>query len=398
MINAIDIINECLSYESEREWFEFKENWFEVNQLGEYISSLSNSAAILGKDYAYMIWGINDKTHEIVGTTINYEKEIKNEPLNHYLARNINPSIDFYFLETNINSKRLVVLIIPAAKIIPTSYKDIRFIRIGSSKENLKKYPEREAFLFSTLTFGLPTITNRTTEYQELSFNQLKSYYASKNINLNENTFKKNLHLLTKEGKYNIMAQLLSDNSHVPIRVAIFEGKTKASKMYSIKEFGYKCLLYSLMDVLNYGEVLNIPQANEKGRIMEREEIMLFDFDVFREATINAFLHNEWINLNEPMITIYNDRIEILSRGTIPPLQTIEGFYEGHSIPINDKLSEIFLQLHISEKTGRGIPTIVSKYGKKVISLKDHNIIITIPFNRINNVGDNVGDNVVINH
>ena len=57
------------------------------------------------------------------------------------------------------------------------------------------------------------------------------------------------------------MAQLLSDNSHVPIRVAIFEGKTKASK---VKEFGYKCLLYSLNDVLNYGDVLNIPQANEK--------------------------------------------------------------------------------------------------------------------------------------
>ncbi|MCI7220979.1 MAG: hypothetical protein MR497_05525, partial [Bacilli bacterium] len=112
------------------------------------------------------------------------------------------------------------------------------------------------------------------------------------------------------------------------------------------------------------------------------------------EATINAFLHNEWIHLNEPMITVYNDRIEILSRGTIPPLQTIDGFYEGHSIPVNDKLSEIFLQLHISEKTGRGIPTIVSKYGKKVISLKENNIIVTIPFNRINNAGDKAGDKV----
>ena len=67
--------------------------------------------------------------------------------------------------------------------------------------------------------------------------------------------------------------------------------------MYSVKEFGYKCLLYSLNDVLNYGDVLNIPQANEKNRIMEREEIMLFDFDCYREAVINAFLHNEWIHL-----------------------------------------------------------------------------------------------------
>lgn len=152
------------------------------------------------------------------------------------------------------------------------------------------------------------------------------------------------------------MAQFLSDNSHVPIRVAIFNGKTKASKLYSVKEFGYKCLLYFLNEVLNYGEVLNIPQADETRRIMERKEIMLFDFDAFREAVINAFLHNTWINLNEPMITIYFNRIEILSRCSLAPLQTLNGFYEGHSIPVNDKLSEMFLQLHISEKTGRRSP------------------------------------------
>ena len=95
---------------------------------------------------------------------------------------------------------------------------------------------------------------------------------------------------------------------------------------------------------------------------MERKEIMLFDFDAYREAIINAFLHNQWVNLSEPMITFFNDRIEILSRGGLAPLQTINGFYEGHSVPVNDYLSEMFLQLHISEKTGRGVPTIISKY------------------------------------
>ena len=219
MVKANEIISECLAYEGEREWFEFKENWF----------ALSNSAAILGKECAYMIWGITDLDHKIVGTSFNCEIEINNEPLKHYLARNLSPSVNFYFLETIMNNHRLVVLVIPSAKTIPTSYKDIRYIRIGSSKEKLKKYPEREAFLFSVLTFGLPTITNIKSEYQDLTFNQLKAYYVSKNILLNSSTFLKNLHLLTKDGKFNIMAQLLSDNSHVPIRVAIFEGKTKAS-------------------------------------------------------------------------------------------------------------------------------------------------------------------------
>lgn len=389
-----NIIQECLSYDDEREWFEFKENVFIIDNVGEYISALSNSAVVLGKKEAYMIWGINDKTHEIVGTNIDYNKDINNEPIKHYIARKLNPSISFEFEETIINDKRVVVLIIPAAKIIPTAFNDVRYIRIGSSKENLKKYPERESRLFSILTFGLPTINNTPSEYQDLTFNQLITYYGTQGIILNNENFKTNLHLLTSDGKYNIMAQLLSDNSHVPIRVAIFEGKTKASNLYSVKEFGYKCLLYSLYEVLNYGEILNIPQADEKERIMERKEISLFDFDVYREAIINAFLHNEWINLNEPMITFYSDRIEILSRGTLSPLQTLEGFYKGHSIPINDKLYELFLQLHISEKTGRGVPTIISVYGKQAIEVNDNNVIVTIPFNRVNRTKEKVGNKV----
>ena len=170
MINIKDIIFDCLSYEKEREWFELKENWYEKDQLGEYISSLSNSAAILGKSFAYMIWGVNDETHQITGTSFDFNVDVNNEPLQHYLARNLNPSIGFYFQDTVIDNKKVVLLTIPAAKMVPTSYKDVRYIRIGSSKENIRKYPEREAFLFSALTFGIPTINSKESEYQDLSF------------------------------------------------------------------------------------------------------------------------------------------------------------------------------------------------------------------------------------
>lgn len=39
---------EFTKYENEKEWLEFKENWFEPKELGEYISAMSNSAAYLG--------------------------------------------------------------------------------------------------------------------------------------------------------------------------------------------------------------------------------------------------------------------------------------------------------------------------------------------------------------
>lgn len=94
------------------------------------------------------------------------------------------------------------------------------------------------------------------------------------------------------------------------------------------------------------------------------------------------------------MITVYSDRIEILSRGGLAPLQTKSGFFRGHSVPVNEKLSEIFLQLHISEKTGRGIPVISSEYGEGAFDFSDNDITVTIPFNFINEVGDKVGNKV----
>ena len=87
-------------------------------------------------------------------------------------------------------------------------------------------------------------------------------------------------------------------------------------------------------------------QADARGRKVVRKEVALFDEDAYREAVINAFVHNQWITGNAPMITVFSDRIEILSRGTIPPGQTMEGFYAGESVPVNQKLSDMLLQLH----------------------------------------------------
>ena len=317
---------------------------------------------------------------------------MNHEPLKHYLARQFSPDINFTFEEQLIEGKRIVLLTIPAAKNVPTSYARERYIRIGSSKENLRKYPEKEAFLFEVLRHGFPTIENTPSDYQDLTFEKMLIYYGAKGLKLNQDTFKKNLSFYTEDGKYNILAQLLSDNSHIPIRIAIFSGTTKADNMYSVREFGNQCLLYSLDEVLRYGDVLNIIQADERERVVEKKEVPLFENNAFREAVINAFVHNKWVSGNEPMITVFSDRIEILSRGSLAPEQTMEGFFAGESVPVNKKLSEILLQLHISEKTGRGVPKITQRYGKEAYEFRENSIVVTIPFNWLNVMNDKVGD------
>ncbi len=160
-----------------------------------------------------------------------------------------------------MNRKRIVVLVVPAAVQVPIAFNGTRYFRIGSSKVNLAKYPERESKLFDILRNGFPTMESTEAYSQELTFRKLFLYYEDKGIILNQNTFKKNLGLLTKEGKYNLLAQVLSDNSQIPVRISIFKGLDKTSVLYAVREFGNNCLLLTLDKVLEFGDVLNIMQG-----------------------------------------------------------------------------------------------------------------------------------------
>ena len=374
-------LKELISLEYENEYIEFKHDWFNKEELGEYISAISNSATEHGVEYGYFIWGIDDKTHKIVGTDFNSNKEINNEPLKHYLARNLNPSIAFRFEDIIIDDKKVVVLIIPAAKRVITEFNKERYIRIGSSKELLRKYPEREANLWIILKNMQSTIINTESIKQDLDFSSLLAYYVAKNLPLNQKSFKDNLHLyVPNTKKYNQMAYILSDNNEITCRVSIFNGKTKADKQYALNEYGKKNILVTIDQILNYLESFNITRIDETNRIVERKDIPLFDSISLREALLNAFIHNDWTELNSPMISVFSDRIEILSYGSLPFKQTIFGFFEGRSTPRCQELADIFLQLRISERSGRGIMHITKTYGKDVFDIEDSFIKVTIPF------------------
>lgn len=47
--------------------------------------------------------------------------------------------------------------------------------------------------------------------------------------------------------------------------------------LFSVREFGNNCLLYSLDELLRYGDVLNLIQTDEQDRVVERKEVPLFD-------------------------------------------------------------------------------------------------------------------------
>ena len=82
-MNIEKLVLDLCAYDDEQEWFEFKENWFQPEVLGEYVSALSNAAAFHYKAQAYFVWGVNDETHEVVGTTFNQYGDYNKEPVSY---------------------------------------------------------------------------------------------------------------------------------------------------------------------------------------------------------------------------------------------------------------------------------------------------------------------------
>ena len=223
------------------------------------------------------------------------------------------------------------------------------------------------------------SIVNIETNNQDLTFEQLKTLYTGNHLTLRDNTFKQNLNLLTRSGAYNVMAGILADTNSYSIKVAVFRGTDKTN-LIRRNEYGYKCMLVAAKQVLDYMEALNDTVVNMDGSL--RQEQKLFDFACFREAWLNACLHNRWSRQTPPAVYLFDDRIEIISVGGLPDGLSLEEFYEGKSKPVNLELQQIMVQLDYIEQTGHGVPLIISRYGKNVFDITENFITVTIPLNK----------------
>ena len=90
------LVLEFAAMPSETGWLEFKVNKAEPQNIGEYISALANSAALEGRAHAYMLWGVADDGHAIVGTSFDPRTARQgNEELESWLLRLLSPRIGF---------------------------------------------------------------------------------------------------------------------------------------------------------------------------------------------------------------------------------------------------------------------------------------------------------------
>lgn len=186
------LIDSLLQESEEKAWLEYKTNIAVSNAsitpegVGEYISALSNGAAINNRDFGYLVLGIEDGTKKVVGTNLKMSSyKVGNQDFELWLRNFIHPKINFEFFETIYQGFPVVVVRIPMAKNEPTNFQKKPFIRINSQKTDLRNHPEYVRKIYNSLTdWSAKTI--ETASIEDLDPQALivaREKFKEKNIN-----------------------------------------------------------------------------------------------------------------------------------------------------------------------------------------------------------------------
>jgi len=371
------LIKELLKQPKESEWLEFKHNNKDPQMIGEYISALSNSAALHRKTNAYIIWGVDDSSKEILGTIFKPSQTKKGgEALENWLLRLLEPKIEFRFYETEIENKHIVLLEVAPAYRHPVRFNGIEYIRLGAHKKKLKDLPEKERELwrvFDNIPFERKIAAFDLDESEILKLLEYTAYFELLDLPLPENRTGiiealENDELIKKQdnGKYSItnlgailFAKDLSKFSHLKrkaIRLIQYKGNTKLETIKEVQgRKGYAVGFEGLIGYIN-----NVLPSNEVIGKAFRKTIKMYPELAIRELVANAIIHQDFFQTgNSVMIEIYDNRIEITNPGE--PLVNTERFLDTPPKSRNEILASFMRRINICEERGSGIDKVVAQ-------------------------------------
>jgi ATP-dependent DNA helicase RecG len=382
-----ETLDDLVKLPSESEWVEFKLNFHSPEEIGERISALSNGACIHNQPYGYLVFGVEDSTHIIKGTTFKAKThKKKGEDLEHWLATRVNPRIDFQVHEFEYDATRHIsIYIIPAAKAQPVEFTNQAYIRINTITRKLNDFPEKQAKIWkkdnkpfekeiAMDNLSVSDITHYLSA--ETYFDLMKIPYPSTVEGVISKFIEEGLvvkhkgYAITKLGALLFAKQLRSFESteRKAVRAIVYKGKNKVEterEQMGVK--GYALGFEGLVEWVNS----QLPANEEIGKAL-RTETRMYPEIAIRELVANALIHQDFSVKGFPMIEIFSDRIEISNPGT--PLVTPERFIDGY-ISRNEKLADLMRRMGFCEEKGSGLDKVI--FYNELYQLPPINVIVS---------------------
>lgn len=379
MVNKRDIalVEELINQPAENSLVEFKRNNFKPETVGKLCSALSNAARIAQKDFSYVLWGIQDDSHEIVGTMFEPSKEtVGNQVFEFWLSGRLNPSIAFEFRVIEHPNGRVVLLEIPAATSAPVSYENIPYVRIGSATPKLLDYPDRFQKLIDNMkpfTWEKAIAKSFVTADEVLELLDYPRYFKLTEQQLPENKkgilegLNADLLIVKDVGENwnitNLGAILFANNlqrfdaaiARKGVRFIAYNGNNRAATVTHRQDGkkGYAIGFEGLVEYLN-----NLLPHNEHIGSVFREEQKLYPEIAIRELIANALIHqNMTIRGAGPQVELFADRLEITNPGR--PLVHTDRMIDLPPRSRNDILASLMRRMKFCEEQGSGVDKVI---------------------------------------
>lgn len=372
-----DLLQELINLPHETEWVEFKQNNSKPDDIGEYLSALSNSAALHGKQTAYIVWGVEDGSHNIVGTNFKPRQEkIGAQELESWLAISLSPRINFKINEFLFEDKTIVIFEVPRATHTPVRFKSTAYIRVGSYKKKLIEFPEKERelwALFSSKPFEKGIALENVTADDVLKYLDYPAYFELTQQSLPDNRVgifqrlaveklivKKtgNRFDITNLGGILFAKDLKTFErlSRKAIRVIIYKNKNRVeTQREQTGVRGYAVGFKGAITFINN----RLPLNEQIGQAL-RQEVPMYPELAIRELVANAIIHQDFnISGTAPMVEIFSDRIEISNPGV--PLIDTKRFLDQPPRSRNEDLAAFMRRINICEERGSGIDKVISE-------------------------------------
>lgn len=354
----------------ESEWLEFKENLADPDAIGEYISALANSATLHGETRGYLVWGVEDETHNVVGTSFDlHEAKKGNQSLHLWLLGAVRPDLAISFSSGVVNGHPVAILEIPAATHHPVQFKGTAYIRINSHKKKLQDHPSQAKQLYKNLDetpFEARPAASGLSEDEVLDALSYRTYFLLQGLPVPESKSQilealvadelvvlqpSGLHAVTNLGALmfaNKLGDFPSLGRKAP-RVIKYKGTNKLhAEREQVGVMGYAAGFKGLIEFID-----NLLPRNEIIQQALRTTVSMYPEEAVREIVANALIHQDFsASGTGPMVELYDDRIEFTNPGT--PLVDPSRFVDAPPRSRNERLAALMRRCRVCEERGSG--------------------------------------------
>jgi ATP-dependent DNA helicase RecG len=376
------------NWENEVSEFKKAEKDYDQDKIGKYFSALSNEANLKGLQHGWLVFGVDNKSHEIVGS--NYRNTQGLETLKYEISQNTTGGITFTdIFEVFDGDMRVVMFKVPAAvTAIPTAWKNIWYGRNGESlgplsMEELDRIRGQSRRDWSRQLIDGSGIEHLDAEAIRVARDNFKIKQNREHIRaeidgMTDEQFLTKLKLVV-EGKLTNAAMVLLGN---PDHDRLLEPPARFMwRLYGednmVKDYEeFDIPFITVVDKV-YAKIRNLTyryMPNQK--TLFPIETQQYDASLLRELLNNCIAHQDYTIGSRVYLDEYEDTVVITNPGTFLPGDVREVLKPGYTAPYyrNQLLADAMVKLNMIDTVQMGIRKVFNIQRKRYFPLPDYEL------------------------